>query len=153
MELKNGNIELLGTIFGKETTTKDALKNTALEASVDKDPSSDPIIDIFYAENAIVDGVKFYAEIHFVSRKIDYIHLVPIDLEMANPGYPDSEYQELKKKTCDAFLLKALGEPTQKNEAVTYYKFDWGGIASVALYGGRNENAGGFIDIEYNRKD
>lgn len=152
MELKNGNIELLGTIFGKETTTDDALKNTALRASVDTDPSIDPIIDIFYAENAIVDGIKFYAEIHFVSRKIDYIHLIPIDLEMADPGYPDSEYQELKKKTCDAFLLKALGKPTLKNEAITCYDFDWGEIVSIAFYTGRNENDGGYIDINYNRK-
>lgn len=153
MELKNGNIELLGTIFSKETTTDDALKNTALIASVDTDPSSDPIIDIFYAESAIVDGIKFYAEIHFISRKIDRIHMYPIDLEMANPGYPNSEYQELKKKTCDAFLLKTLGEPTLKNEAITCYDFDWGEIVSVAFYTGRNENAGGYIDINYNRKD
>lgn len=150
MELKNGNIELLGTIFGKETTTDDALKNTALRASVD-DNSIDPI-DLFRAQGANVDGIKFNADIYFVSRKIDRIHMYPIDLEMADPGYPNSEYQELKKKTCDAFLLRALGEPTRKSEAFSCYEYDWGKIVSIAFYAGRNENSGGYINIDYNRE-
>lgn len=152
MELKNGNIELLGTIFGKDTTTDDALKNTALRATVDTHQSSNPTIDIFYAESAIVDGIKFYAEIHFVSRKIVRIQMHPIDLEMADPGYPNREYQELKKKTCDAFLLRALGEPTRKSEAFSCYEYDWGKIVSIAFYAGRNENSGGYINIDYNRE-
>lgn len=30
MDLKNGNIELLGTVFGKDTTPEDTLKNAAI---------------------------------------------------------------------------------------------------------------------------
>ena len=151
MDLKNGNIELLGTVFGKDTTSEDALKNTAIRASSANIPNGK--IEIFFAEGVNLDGIKFNADIHFVSRKINRIHLVPIDLEMPNPGYPNKEYQELRKKTCDAFLLKALGEPTDKDETFTAYDYDWGEIVSVAFYEGRRDAyCGGYIDINYNRE-
>ena len=79
--------------------------------------------------------------------------MIPIDLEMPDPGYPNKEYQELAKKTCDEFLLRALGEPTYKNEGLTMYEYDWGKILSIAIYEGRMENEGGYIEIRYNRKE
>ena len=151
MDLKNGNIELLGTVFGKDTTPEDILKNTAIRASSANKPNSK--IESFYADGAIVDGIKFNVTIFFISRKIDSIHMIPIDLEMPDPGYPNKEYQELRKKTCDAFLLRALGEPTDKDETFTAYDYDWGEIVSVAFYEERHDPyTGGYIDIIYNRK-
>ena len=39
----------------------------------------------------------------------------------------------------------------KENEAVLYYEFDWGSASSVAFLSGRNEYAGGFIEIVYKK--
>ncbi|MFN2926527.1 hypothetical protein ACKX2L_06330 [Lachnospiraceae bacterium YH-ros2228] len=97
-------------------------------------------------ERVTIDGYTFTVKVFFINHQIDKIQLVPI-LERKDPGYPDKEYQEEKKKVTDSFLRSKLGNPSKESKSVLYYEFDWGSVSSVAFLSGRNEYAGGFIDI------
>lgn len=100
-------------------------------------------------ERIVIDGYTFTAKVFVINHRIDKIQLIPI-LEKKDPGYPDKEYQEEKKKVADSFLRARLGKPSKESESVLYYEFDWGSVSSVAFLSGRNEYTGGFIEISTN---
>ena len=105
----------------------------------------------FTLENVDVDGYSFNIKLFFSNKRIDKIQLIPVNLGMKDPGYPNKEYQEEKKKVSDSFLRKHFGNPLKENEAVLYYEFDWGNVSSVAFLSGRNEYTGGFIEMVYKK--
>lgn len=100
-------------------------------------------------ERVVIDEYAFTAKVFVINRQIDKIQLIPV-LERKDPGYPDKEYQEEKKKVADSFLRARLGNPSKESESVLYYEFDWGSVSSVAFLSGRNEYTGGFIEIAMN---
>lgn len=102
-------------------------------------------------ERIVIDGYTFTAKVFVINHRIDKIQLIPV-LERKDPGYPDKEYQEEKKKAADSFLRARLGDPSKESESVLYYEFDWGSVSSVAFLSGRNEYAGGFIEIAMNHR-
>ena len=151
MEVKNQHmntwkIELNDISFGNDTNMEEVLGKPKFQSHVTNGP-----INIFTSENVDVDGYSFNIKIFFVNKRIDKMQLIPVNLGMKDPGYPDKEYQEEKKKVSDSFLRKHFGEPLKENEAVLYYEFDWGSASSVAFLSGRNEYAGGFIEIVYKK--
>lgn len=103
-------------------------------------------------ERVVIDGYAFKVKAYFINHRLDKIRLLPVDLEMKDPGYPDRKYQEEKKKVADSFLRARLGEPLKESESVLYYEFDWGNVSSVAFLSGRNEHTGGFIEVELKQK-
>lgn len=103
-------------------------------------------------DQVVIDGYTFEVEVFFEDHRINEIQLIPVNIEMKDPGYPDKKYQEEKKKAADSFLRAKLGSPLKESEAVLYYEFDWGTVSSVAFLSGRNEYAGGFITISYNKE-
>ena len=147
MQIRLGKIELNGTSFGNDTTIDEVLGNSNFQSYVNSNGS----VDIFTSEQVVVDGYTFNTKVFFVNKRIDKIQLIPVNLEMKDPGYPDKKYQEEKKKVADSFLRAKLGDPLKENEAVLYYEFDWGSVSSVAFLSGRNEYTGGFIEISYKK--
>lgn len=147
MQIRLGKIELNGTSFGNDTTIDEVLGNSNFQSYVNSNRS----VDIFTSEQVVVDGYTFNIKVFFVNKRIDKIQLIPVNLEMKDPGYPDKKYQEEKKKAADFFLRAKLGDPLKENEAVLYYEFDWGSVSSVAFLSGRNEYTGGFIEISYKK--
>lgn len=147
MQIDIGKIELNGITFGKDIRMDGLLGNPKFHSFRDNDGH----IDIFSSEQVKVDGYTFNVEITFLDKQIDTIELIPVNLVVDDPGYPDEKYQKEKKKVTDNFLRAQLGEPLRANEAVLYYEFDWGSVASIAFYSGRNEYTGGFIEISYKK--
>ena len=147
MQIRLGKIELNGTSFGNDTTIDEVLGNSNFQSYVNSNGS----VDIFTSEQIVVDGYTFNTKVFFVNKRIDKIQLIPVNLEMKDPGYPDKKYQEEKKKAADSFLRAKLGDPLKENESVLYYEFDWGSVSSVAFLSGRNEYTGGFIEISYKK--
>lgn len=103
-------------------------------------------------DQVVIDGYAFKVEVFFEDHRINKIQLIPTNLEMKDPGYPDKKYQEEKKKAADSFLRAKLGNPLKESDAVLYYEYDWGSVSSVAFLSGRNEYAGGFIQISYKKE-
>ena len=147
MQIRLEKIELNGTSFGNDTTIDEVLGNSNFQSYVNSNGS----VGIFTSEQVVVDGYTFNIKVFFVNKRIDKIQLIPVNLEMKDPGYPDKKYQEEKKKAVDSFLRAKLGDPLKENEAVLYYEFDWGSVSSVAFLSGRNEYTGGFIEISYKK--
>lgn len=147
MQMNIGKIELNDISFGNDTSIDEVLGNSKFHSYVNNNGS----VDIFTAEHVTVDGYTFNVKIIYINKRIDKIQLIPVNLEMKDPGYPDEKYQEEKKRVSDSFLKKKLGDPLKENEAVLYYEFDWGSISSVAFFSGRNEYTGGFIEISYKK--
>ena len=147
MQIRLGKIELNGISFGNDTTIDEVLGNSNFQSYVNSNGS----VDIFTSEPVVVDGYTFNTKVFFVNKRIDKIQLIPVNLEMKDPGYPDKKYQEEKKKAADSFVRAKLGDPLKENEAVLYYEFDWGSVSSVAFLSGRNEYTGGFIEISYKK--
>ena len=149
MQIDIGKIELNGTCFGNNTNIDEVLSNPKFQNYVN---NSGPV-DIFTSEQVNLGGYTFKAKILFINKRMNKIQLIPVNLAMKDPGYPDEKYQEEKKKVTDNFLRAQLGEPLRENEAVLYYEFDWGSVASVAFCSGRNEYTGGFIEISYKKTE
>ena len=142
MNLKLGEIELNGILL-KSDTTMNEVNNTF--QSYD---SNDDEMALFSAQ-ATVDGYTFFVDIYFVDKQLDNIRMEPVNLEMKDPGYPDEKYQNEKKKVCDEFLRKHLGNPLKESKAVLCYSFDWGSAYSVTYLRGQDAYMGGFIEIKY----
>ena len=147
MNLKLGEIELNGILFSNDTSIDEVFANSKFISHFGKKGS----ISIFKSEQVIVDGYKFNIKIVFINDQLDSIRLTPVNLEMKDPGYPDEKYQNEKKKVCDAFLQKHLGEPLEKTKTVLYHEYNWGSVCSIIFLSGRNEYTGGFVEIEYKR--
>lgn len=143
MHISLGKIELNGISFGSDTSIDEVLGNSQFHSYINSS------VGIFTSEHVTVDGCTFNIKIVFIDKHIDKIQLTPVNLEMKDPGYPDKNYQDEKKKVADSFLRANLGNPLKENEAVLYYEFDWGSVSSVAFLSGRNEYTGGFIEISY----
>lgn len=141
------NIEINGICFKNDTNIYEVLNNPQFQFYGNNDSS----VDIFTSKKVVIDRYIFNIKVFFINKQIEKIQLTPTNLDMKDPGYPDKEYQEEKKKIADSFLRAKLGKPLKENEAVLYYEFDWGSISSIAFLGGRNEYAGGFIEISYKR--
>ena len=145
MNKSTGEIELNGISFGNDTSIDEVLGSSKFQSHINKDG----LICISRAKQVAVDGYTFNIKIVFKNKRLDKIELDPVNLEMKDPGYPDEKYQEEKKKVADSYLRENLGDPPDESEAVLYYEFDWGSVASVAFLSGRNEYTGGFIVISY----
>lgn len=145
MNLRLGKIELNGISFGMDTCMDEMLGNSQFCSYVNGR------VGIFTSEQVGAEGYTFTAKIIFIDKHINKIQLIPVKLEMEDPGYPDEKYQQEKKKVADSFLLANLGKPLKETEAVLYYEFDWGNISSVAFLSGRNEYTGGFVEISYRK--
>ena len=148
MKLHLGELDFNGMTVGKETRTENLIENPAFRASLDDAGS----IDIFNAARIPVDGCAFKVKIVCWDKKIRRIQLTPLDVGMADPGYPSEAFQAAKKKVCDEFLRTHLGEPSAENESVLYYEFEWGNISSRIILNGRSEYMGGFIEVNYERQ-
>ena len=147
MNLSLGEIELNGILFSNDTSIDEVFANSKFISHFGKKGS----ISIFKSEQIIVDGYKFNIKIVFINNQLDNIRMTPVNLEKKDPRYPDEKYQNEKKKVCDAFLRKHLGEPLKESEEVVRYAFDWGSVRSIVLLSGRNEFTGGFVEIKYKR--
>ncbi len=147
MHINIEKFELNGIVFGNDTCVDEVLGSSEFISYMN---NGGPIT-IFTAEQVAVGGYTFNAKIIFINRRIDKIQLIPVNLEMDDPGYPDEKYQEEKKKVTDSFLRENLGNPLKENEAVLYYEFDWGSVSSIAFLSGRNEYTGGYIEISYKK--
>lgn len=145
MNLSLGEIELNDISFGMDTSMDEVLGNSQFHSYVNGR------VGIFTSELVEVEGYTFHAKIIFIDKHINKIQLIPVNLEMEDPGYPDEKYQQEKKKVTDSFLLANLGKPLKETEAVLYYGFGWGNISSVAFLSGRNEYTGGFVEISYRK--
>lgn len=147
MNISIGNFKLYDISFRKDTSIDEVLGNPKFQSYMNNNGP----IDIFTSEQASVDGYTFNAKIFFMNKRLDRIQLVPVNLEMKDPGCPDKKYQEEKKKIADSFLRSKLGEPSKESDGVLYYEYDWGSVSSIAFLSGRNEYAGGFIEISYRK--
>ena len=147
MDLRLGELDLNSVTVGKDTRTENLIGNPDFRASLDDDGS----VDLFTAAKMVVDGCVFKVKVVFWDKQIRRIQLIPLDVGMADPGYPSEAYQAAKKRVCDAFLRAHLGEPSAENESVLYYPFDWGSISSRIILYGRSEYMGGFIEVVYER--
>lgn len=145
MNLGLGKIALNDISFGMDTSMDEVLGNSKFHSYVNSR------VGIFTSKQVVVEGYTFNAKIVFIDKHINEIQLIPVNLEMEDPGYPDEKYQQEKKKVADSFLRTNLGKPLKENEAVLYYEFDWGNISSVAFLSGRNEYTGGFVEISYRK--
>ena len=148
MNMSLGEIELNGTSFGRGMGMDGLLCNPKFYPFRDNDGH----IDIFASEQADVDGYTFNVEVIFRDKHIDTIELIPVNLVIDDPGYPDKKYQEERKKVADTFLRDNLGDPSEETEAILCYDFDWGSVVSVAYLSGRNKYTGGFVEISYNNR-
>lgn len=149
MNMSLGEIEINGVLFRSGIGIDALLCNPQFHSYV----NSNGAIDLFTADQVVVDGYSFKVKVFFLNKSIEKIQLFPINIGIKDPGYPDKKYQDEKKKVVDSFLRAKLGEPLKENEAVLYYEFEWGSISSVAFLSGRNEYTGGFIDISYKKQE
>ena len=147
MNLRLGDIELYNITLRNGTNMNELIQNPKFQSFVNNNGP----VDIFTSKQVNVYGYTFNVKIFFINKRLDKIQLVPVNLGMKDPGYPDKKYQEEKKKVADSFLRAELGDPLKENEAVLYYEFDWGSASSIAFLSGRNEYAGGFIEISYKK--
>lgn len=145
MNLKLGEIKV-NEVLLKRDTTMEEINNNPIFQSYD---SNDDETALFTIEQATVDGYTFFVDIYFVDKQLDNIRMEPLNLEMKDPGYPDEKYQNEKKKVCDEFLRKHLGNPLKESKAVLCYSFDWGSAYSVTYLRGQDAYMGGFIEINY----
>ena len=145
MNLKLGEIKVNGFLLKSDTTIEEMLGNSKFRSYI----SDSRPFAIFSAEYVIIDGCTFNIRIYFSNNRIDEIRLTPVNLEMKDPGYPDEQYQNEKKKVCDAFLRKHIGEPLEKTKTVLCYEYNWGSVCSIIFLSGRNEYTGGFVEIIY----
>ena len=148
MKMNLGELEINGVLFGRNTGIDEVINNPRFKSYVNNDGS----FRSFTAEHVNVDEYEFNIRILFINNQIAKIELVPINLEIEDPGYPDENYQLTKKKMADSFLRKYLGNPPKEREDVLLYEFDWGTVSSVIFLSGRNEYTGGFIVFSYNQK-
>ncbi len=149
MKMKLGELKINGVSFGRNTSIDEVLSNPQFKFYV----NSNGPFSSFTAENVNVDGYEFNTRIVFTNKQIAKIRLVPVNLGIKDPGYPDENYQLEKKKVADSFLRKNLGNPSKESEAVLFYEFDWGTVSSVVFLSGRNEYTGGFIEFSYMQKE
>ena len=148
MRMYLGELEIDGVIYDRNTSVDMVLCSPQFHPYV----NSNGAIDLFTADQVVVDGYSFKVKVFFLNKSIEKIQLFPINIGIKDPGYPDKKYQDEKKKVVDSFLRAKLGEPLKENDAVLYYEFEWGSISSVAFLSGRNEYTGGFIEFSYNQK-
>ena len=149
IDLNNGIIELNGIVFSRDISIDTLLHSHYFSSHSHIDCNDGSTIDRFTLESVEVDEYTFKVTARFFDGRINDLRLVPINIGIEEPDYPDKEYQEIKKSVVDLFLRTRLGEPHKKNECVLYYGFEWGSISSVAFLSGRNEYTGGFIDLSY----
>lgn len=147
MNIGIGSFELCGISFRKDMSIDEVLGNPNFQSYA----NSNSPVNIFTSEQANVDGYTFNVKIFFMNKRLDRIQLVPVNLEMKDPGYPDEKYQAEKKKVAESFLRSKLGEPVKESEAVLCYEFPWGKVSSISFLSGRNEYTGGFIEISYRK--
>lgn len=148
IDLNNGIIELNGIVFCRDISIDTLLHNHYFSLHSHSD-SNGFTFDRFTLESVVVDEYTFKVKVLFLNGRIEKLQLFPINIGIEDPGYPNKEYQEIKKSVVDSFLRTRLGEPHKKNECVLYYGFEWGSISSVVFLSGRNEYTGGFIDLSY----
>lgn len=98
MNLSLGKIELNGISFGMDTCMDEILGNSQFRSYVNGR------VGIFTSEQVGVEGYTFTAEIIFIDKHINKIQLIPVNLEMEDPGYPDEKYQQEKKEGCKFFF-------------------------------------------------
>ena len=146
MNMSLGKIELNSVSFEKDMGMDELLCNSKFHSY----KNNDGHIDIFTAVQVNVEGYFFDIEITFLNKRIDTIELIPVNLGINDPGYPDKKYQEEKKKVADSFLRTNLGNPSEETETVLSYNFEWGSVTSVAYLSGRNKFTGGFVEVSYN---
>ena len=147
MNMSLGELNINGVSVGKSTLIDDLIGNPNFQSFVDDNGP----VDLFISNAVSMGEYTFNIKIFYWKKRIDKIQLIPVNLEVEDPGYPDRRYQEAKKKISDIFLRSNLGTPSKENDAVLYYSFEWGTVSSVSFLSGRNEYTGGYIEISYNK--
>ena len=94
MKMNLGELEINGVLFGRNTGIDEVINNPRFKSYVNNDGS----FRSFTAEHVNVDEYEFNIRILFINNQIAKIELVPINLEIEDPGYPDENYQLTKKK-------------------------------------------------------
>ena len=145
MNISLGELNINGLSIGKNTSPDELIGNPDFQSFVDDNGP----VDLFISNAVNMGEYTFNVKIFYWKKRIDKIQLIPVNLEIEDPGYPDKRYQEAKKKVADSFLRANLGTPSIENEAILSYDFEWGKVASVSYLSGRNEYTGGFIVISY----
>jgi len=117
-------------------------------------------------------GAEFAAEFYFSSGKLQNIKLMPIVPGVADPGYPDAEYQAVKRQWCARLLREAYGEPQYNAEDCEVWRvlgsnapkgfkrqclYGWRcqdySIICYSLLDGKAVNEGGNIAIDFRGRE
>ena len=146
-DLQNGIISFGNSKIGANTTIDDFITCRDFDLHCVPDHNT----AVAYCNEALVDNQKFRCKFVLYNGKVESIMLLPVNLNMPDPGYPEEAYQTEKRAVCDAWLTKELGNPDYRDDSATMYEFNWGRICAISYLGGRNEFAGGFIEITYKK--
>lgn len=149
--LKKGIISIGNFEIGANTTIDDFITCQDFDCHCDSD--SDHNTAVAYCNETSIDNQIFRCKFVLYNGKVESITLLPVNLSMPDPGYPEETYQAEKRAVCDAWLAKELGNPDYHDDSVTIYEFDWGRICAISYLGGRNEFTGGFIEITYKKEE
>jgi len=146
-DLKNGIIDLGELIIDRNTTKQEM--ESVYKDRLNPYLSNDTVITI--KKIFCINNAEFLGMFFFKDDLLESITLWPrIEIDEETSSNREKR-QAAERAFADKWLFENLGTPTKKDEGITLYQFEWGGVYAISLFRPNEQYNGGFVGIRFDR--